>query len=385
MLNFHKVKRIGKVDLSILFVCCCIAGKLALSFVLPDKFLYDSGNILSAVMNTNRVLDSSYMFAVNFYRFFFNIFGLQNTYSWSLFWGLVFDFSIFIYINKFFPNTIPFTYAVLFLLFSTLWNIYTFLMSKDLIIFLLIAISLGLISKSNNRFPFIFISLIISFVGYYFKSYYFFILAIFLLLSLLAKVLIIRKSNKLKSVNIWLFLLLSTALFFVFVVAIRFISRTNYLSIINARENVNLSRIGSVDAQSMINDLFSNSSSAGALLNIFVALLRIVFPIELVFKGNALYIAFFVLQVLIDLYLIFLMKMSISCNSKKFLLFSILIISYLLVSSTFEPDFGSFLRHEVSFVGPVLISSASMINKLKLKNKKDCALLLLGLSNASLA
>jgi len=98
--------------------------------------------------------------------------------------------------------------------------------------------------------------------------------------------------------------------------------------------------------------------------NYFINLVRVLFPIELIFKGVK-YIPFILYQIYITISLI--KKVSKIRNSEytnRDTLLLAIFIAYLLVASLYEPDFGSFIRHE---------STLSFIMfDLFLENKKVC-------------
>lgn len=120
------------------------------------------------------------------------------------------------------------------------------------------------------------------------------------------------------------------------------------------RMAVNLARIGSSDANTILLDLFENKKGSIILylVNYGIAAVRMLFPFELIFKG-AQYLPFIVLQLFWDALLLRQIIEAVQCrkngtkHSEQERLLSIM-ISWYLVSFLFEPDFGSFVRHQTA-------------------------------------
>ena len=181
----------------------------------------------------------------------------------------------------------------------------------------------------------------------YFRVYYLIIGSLFIFLSYSGR--IKPTSNKKKSLVRIIF---STIIFMViesYILSI--ISKENYNSLILARERVNIFRIHDLDATSIINNVFPNSNIIYFFINTIINILRILFPIELLFK-SVNYLPFVIYQTYITYTLAIYAKKNIINNKNKVLkkdnidsMFYI-IISFLTVASIFEPDFGSLARHE---------------------------------------
>lgn len=111
--------------------------------------------------------------------------------------------------------------------------------------------------------------------------------------------------------------------------------------IFSVRDVVNQYRIGSLDAKTIILNIFQGDSIALYYMNYLINFFRLLFPIELLFK-NINYVPYVIFQSWFSLKL---------WNLKKILKneYVILLYSYILVSVIFEPDFGSFLRHTIPY------------------------------------
>jgi hypothetical protein len=96
------------------------------------------------------------------------------------------------------------------------------------------------------------------------------------------------------------------------------------------------------DANTLIKNVLTNNSSLiNYIGNYIINLFRMLIPIELVTKG-AIYIIFFFYQLMIS-YILF--NGAKKANKSNLLPFCV-VLSYFLASVTFEPDFGSVVRHE---------------------------------------
>ena len=112
------------------------------------------------------------------------------------------------------------------------------------------------------------------------------------------------------------------------------------------RINLNASRLDSVDAITQINDIFYSNNLLTYTLNYFINLVRVLFPIELIVKGIK-YMPFVIFQVYLSVNILKKLK-NIKYRNKTMKILMSIIVSYILVANLYEPDFGSFIRHEVA-------------------------------------
>lgn len=332
--------------------------------ILPYKYFLDSNHIL-CVMNNKCIADSTYTFTANFFNIF-NIFNFTTLSQWRYLLTIIFLPMTFFLIGK---NKNYDNFDYMFLIASVgLLDIYVFNLSKDIIQFLFFyLIALVLLSKKSNINKLFFISSILLIESLYFRVYYA-LLAILIVCFyfLYNKIIFGKKINK---KSIFKMIAYATILFFVVVFILSCFSSNNYNSIIHARYNVNIGREFDPFAITIVNDpLGYNSNFLIFLGNYIINLFRFLIPIELIVKGPK-YVVFAVYQIVILWYL-YKSKDNIS---KSNLLTYITFISYIIVSVIFEPDFGSFIRHE-STTFPVLlliIQSRCISNRLTNKSKKE--------------
>lgn len=110
--------------------------------------------------------------------------------------------------------------------------------------------------------------------------------------------------------------------------------------VLGVRERVNLGRLESPYARTIIIDWIDRDGIIFLYLNYFINILRLLLPIELLIK-SVKYFPYVVFQIWFTKKL---WNWKIIKNDKVILLYS-----FILISGVFEPDFGSFLRHTVPY------------------------------------
>ena len=107
-------------------------------------------------------------------------------------------------------------------------------------------------------------------------------------------------------------------------------------------------------AASEITPLFPNSNPALLAVDYFIKIFRLMIPIELLFKLKITYLFLLVYQGFLLQFLIRTFKFRDKKRIPTRTIAMYLYIAFLLCSATFEPDFGSWVRHQgVAF--PVIL------------------------------
>ena len=329
--------------LILLLIIEIIFIKLFVYNILPEKYRYDSGHIIE-VMRGKSDADKSYKATADFYNAI-NIFSIDNIYDWNIFIGFFSIIFIVLLIGgkEYNFNQFIFIFCSVFFL-----NIYTFVLGKELIqiIFYLI-IYLIILSKMKEWKKNIAIFTIFIVESFFFRVYYLIIGSIFIFLSYSER----TKSISNKKISLVKLVFFTVVFMVIESYILSIVSKENYNSLVSAREWVNTFRIYSLDAASIINNVFPNSNIIYFFINTIINILRILFPIELLFK-SVNYLPFVIYQIYITYTLSIYAKKNIINNKNKILnknnldsMFYI-IISFLTVASIFEPDFGSLARHE---------------------------------------
>jgi hypothetical protein len=317
---------------------------------LPDKYFYDSTSILNMVNgDTQEYLqrDSTYRATADFYRVM-NVLGFDTLQQWSIALSIIGCLMLMPIVLRL-PNLCLLD-TLLCLTSIALLNIYVFSISKDMIQFIVFYCIAAILNMSNRR-PVLAASsafLLLITEAIFYRSYYLLVAIVFILVVLM--LLKIRsKGGKTKSTlraGFW-FIFEVVLIVLVMLVSMKVIAPNLYDQLVSVRDETGLSRVGSTDAQTVIINLFPGDGIFVSLVNWFVNGLRMMIPIELFFKGKS-YILFIVFQLLIvRLYVRNLGDYGGSVRNARFFGFC-LFTAYVVVSFFFEPDFGSWVRHEVA-------------------------------------
>ncbi len=341
----HRVRRYNVNDILILLVYpISVVAKLFQFLVLPDKYFYDSNAILNLTNNSfleYAVGDGSYIFSAGFFKAI-NIFGFSTLIEWGIFIAFLADIYIISYfrknkINNYFELAVASCF--LFLL-----NIYIFNISKDILQFLFFIVIFNIIKSRKIPALMRHILVVTMFIleSVFFRSYYI-LTAVFYVCAVIGLPYLRRLEKKGFIVT---FLSIGIVIY-VFLFFSSLIVPEQYNELINVRNALNLYRVGNADASTLIlNIVPDNGSLFVYIVNYFINAIRMMLPLELVTKGF-LQIAFMFFQ-LVCTYM-FLRKLKLYYNFSEFDKAKVnVMIAYFLTAFVFEPDFGSFVRHEVA-------------------------------------
>lgn len=325
--------------LIVIIVLETIIVKILQYIVLPPKYFFDSGAILTHSIDGNFNADKSYNFTAKFF-YLINIFNFTTLKEWSYFLASIFTIIICIVIGK--NKKIVLRDEIYILASVGLLNIYVFNISKDIIqffFFFIIFLILKMNKLSNNK-KLIISCIILLLEALFFRVYYAIMAMIMMTIYFVYKKIITKE--KLNKKGVFKVIMIILVLFFAEVFIVQKISPENYNSIINARYSVNIYRENSTDAATIITDLLGkNTNFLKFVLNYIINLIRMLVPIELVLKGIK-YIPFIIYQIYIE----YILYKNCRKLTEKNILWFIVSLSYIMVSVIFEPDFGSFIRHE---------------------------------------
>ncbi|MGG3271376.1 hypothetical protein ABEP16_20920 [Priestia aryabhattai] len=315
---------------------CGMAMVVISKNVLPSKYFIDSQTIreyYTIATSANFDITGGFYYTALFYK----ILGFQHLNS-SIMEGLLNYLiyiacivSIFKYINFNFSKI----GVILFVLWNTLAAVYLGQLTKEII--LLIVITFQLRSIIKNKKMSIFISfLLLGLYAYFFRTYWFLIIFLACVLYIVFR---INKSFNKRTKGL---IILSSMLVIVLILN----STGTYIT--DSRTQVN----EIIDSNTQINNLLVNTSFITDILNWCCAWLILIFPVPLIFKGGVQHFLFFILDVMTVGTLILNMRNKALINSKqKSVLWSLsLIISFSLVQGAFEPDYGSYVKHQVILI-----------------------------------
>jgi len=333
----------NKMTTIVILIPLTIICKILQFTVLPDKYFYDSGRMLSMSTgsNTMKAWGGAYDIVADLFREI-NILNFTTLQEWAYSLAFIFGIILILMLSRIDE---PDNLQLFFIICSIgLLNIYIFNISKDVIqygIFFLMYLVI-----INKRIP-NFIKIIGCFFIFYwestfFRSYYILMGALFIILYGIIKV--IQKRDKPINRNelIGVFSIIFIVMFLLIYFS-QFISYEDYQKLINVRYEV-----PNPGAVSAINNLIDDRGNLALyMVNYIINAVRMMLPVELLLNGP-FYAPFVIYQIMILHYLVLTIK-SLNKNTNEIVVLALsAFLGYLLVSFTFEPDFGSFVRHEAA-------------------------------------
>lgn len=325
------------------FVAMIVAKILVLN--LPGKYFYDNTRIVSMV-NKDGLIPSwtgSYETTANVFTFL-NVLNLRTMTEWSLILGIILTsfVSAFIFIN----TNLDFYQELFWLCCIVLLNIYVFNIGKDSIqfCFFLLAFIFAKM-KASKTIRIVCISILFYIESVYFRSYFVLVAVFFIAISILTFH-IQESTTRIKPISYYLCILLVV---YMFLIASSVLFPEQYDDVANVRAGVNEGREGAADAATLISNLIPGESLPIALVNYPINAIRMLVPLELVFKGVT-YIPFVAFQLFATIYLVWYSKgiLNRTITDSSCILSYAIYLAFLLTSFFFEPDFGSWVRHEMA-------------------------------------
>lgn len=328
--------------------------------ILPAKYYFDNTRILSMVTKSGAMeaWEGSYQTAANIFSFL-DVFKLSTLSQWRILLCAIFMivFALLVlYASG--PNTIEAFYI---LASYVLLNIYVFNIGKDIIqfcIFLVVAIVLVIPSK-KYVWKEIATILILSSESLFFRDYYILVavLVVFSIYVLERLYSSLKKGELLNRVVLARVLFLVLGFVFALMAVLFVASHTMYTQVAAVRYTTNDSRTGSANANSIINDwILPSQRNANPILftlNYLIDAIRMMIPIELLFKG-VIYLPFCFFQTFTVYLLVKAIQSYLNESTRAQRILLSVFIGYFLASVFFEPDFGSWIRHEIA-VFPILL------------------------------
>lgn len=342
MKNFLSSYFERKIEITIVFLILFFSVGIQLFVVpsLPEKYFYDSNKILRTMEylqygGNGNFTDSTFVFIGKIFNTL-NIFDFSEFYQWSILIlpiSSLFNVLFFLKYKKISIYKWIFIYMTL-----ALCNMYIYRISKEIVqVFFWIIIYLIINSKVSEKMKLVLSMLILLTEGYFFRVYYYIIGAALIPIYIFLN--IFKKINVKKAIIV---------LFLGVFIGLNILKIANvgyYNIIINLRTMLNRGRSDSIDAVTIINDVLPNNNVILYICNYFINLLRFIFPFELLFKGKK-YILFIIYQLMLMSFVLF--KIFDNRKDVTTKMYLSLIISYILTSNLFEPDFGSLIRHEIT-------------------------------------
>lgn len=333
-----------KTTLLIFTFVAMIAAKI-LVLNLPGKYFYDNTRIVSMV-NKDGLMPSwtgSYETTANVFTFL-NVLNLRTMVEWSFVLGIILTSlaAVLIFIN----TNLDFYQELFWLCCIILLNIYVFNIGKDSIQFCFFFLAFIFTKMKASRIIRIACITILFYIeSIYFRSYFVLVSVFFIAIAILTFH-IQQSIGRIKPVSYYLCILLVV---YVFLIASSVLFPEQYDDVANVRAGVNEGREGSADAATLISNLIPGESLPIALVNYPINAIRMLLPLELVFKGVT-YIPFVIFQLFATIYFVWYSKgiLNRTITDSSCILAYAVYLAFLLTSFFFEPDFGSWVRHEMA-------------------------------------
>lgn len=328
-----------------------LAAKL-LTMMLPAKYFYDNNRILGMA---NGVLgvdawSGTYETTATLFRTI-NFLDLTSMNQWSWLLGFIMTILVFFMILHI-PE--PDIVQTVFLLACVgLLNIYVFNIGKDVIQFaFFFAVYLVLMLPIQNQIVKILLAAgVLYFESKVFREYYILIavlvLAVYCILTAFRHLSKIPSAGRIIGTIVSLYLLVCCVM-----LASMVLMPSEYQQIMEVRYASISGRDTSAAAAgaTIISNWIGGDNTTSLplfLLNYLINAVRMMIPFELAVKGVQ-YLPFFLFQVAVTVYLVHLFgKLDEIDDEVQFLAISVF-LGYVLASVLFEPDFGSWVRHEAA-------------------------------------
>lgn len=337
----------NKLLLATMFILGYVTKIFQYTF-LSITYFTNSYHILSIMQDQNLTF-SIFNDGFNNTAFFFksiNFLRLSTLLDWSIFLTVVFNVIFAGYLLKTkIKNSFEFIMAYFFL---GAMNIYVLNLSKEFIqfiIFLLIYFSVK--SNCHKTVRIILVCGVFMLESQFFREYYILTACFFLALCILMPKILQRKQGFKDIVKL---IVLGFAGLYIFLVLCEMIMPSEYQTLVNVRAGFMFTYR---NARTLIENYIASSSDSKLLflLNYFINFIRVLFPFELITKG-VYYWPFCIFQFLCTYKLIqnIIGYKSLADTDK---IYMNIMIAYYITSVFFEPDFGTFIRHEIA-TAPVL-------------------------------
>lgn len=281
-----------------------------------------------------------------------NIFHLRNYVDWEIYISILANSIVLLVLTQL-KQVLRIYQWLLVIMTIAVLNIFSFCLAKEPIqmcYFLLIFLVLN--TKWDYKYKCIGIYACILFSCMTFRTYYILIL-MFMIASQCGCNWILKRVNGIGK-RIIVFIIGITLFCFVFLSCAYAFSPENYESIYNARVHTRSIEM----ANTGIKNWLPTDNVFMFTLNWITVVLRLLLPLELLPMGPK-YWLFVVYQLIITIFVLRALK-KINQNSKNVNLALFVYLGFLLGSATFEPDFGSWVRHE-SVCFPVLFAMSDII------------------------
>lgn len=336
-------------------LCCSIISLFLQVFkfnIFPPKYFYDTNVVLRLMTDTIAVnFQNSYATTAIVFQWMNQWFPMDSQlYGGLVLWALFILPTLWIAICYMKPT---WEHYILFAAYTVLLPIFVWNVQKEAMQYAFFLLLLGVASrKTENNVVDALLVILLLIWSILFRSYYLIVAAATAFFLILAKMPWQKWTCETKQhVVVGLALVMFGCLIFMYI-----FWPDGVHQLFNGRMSVNAYRDADPDANTIILDLVQNKNRRLFLylLNYFFASVRMMIPLELIFKGLQ-YWPFVLMQIFWTALILTALKKLLlgKCSNVPQKRFLCITLSWYLVSFLFEPDFGSFVRHQTG-VYPVL-------------------------------
>ena len=278
--------------------------------------------------------------------------GFTTYQTWEVYLTILYNILIFICVRHFFQRNPYAGWKENFFVYLNvaILNIFCLNLAKEpyqMVFFFLMALAISIPKTYNQKCISLLIALVITVL--YSRKYFGLVLMYFLILNFLIDKLFknggnIRLNDKKGKRKLYGKLLLLVLLFgvlhFFFMSYLQTDNEDTYNEMVYANSR------DWTPAASEITPLFPNSNPALLAVDYFIKIFRLMIPIELLFKLKVTYLFLLVYQGFLLQFLIRTFRFRDKKRNPTRTIAMYLYIAFLLCSATFEPDYGSWIRHQ---------------------------------------
>ena len=312
-----------------------------------DRILYETGGLKSFV-------DTGISDAVGNASVFFrwiNIFNIETTVGFEIYISIILNFILLLLIFKCTKKLELWQFTFLFISVIVL-NIWDFCLAKEPVqlIFFLIIYYIIVSKKLKIKTKYLLTILVLFTTVMYYRIYYILIIAFLMIIALLCDKWLI-KQEKLNLKKVIILLAILAFFYYIMLNTIKLIDIGAYNELLRVR-----TRSGLANTQ-MLN-IFKSGNLGIFTVDYFLMIFRMLFPVELIPMGVK-YLPYVAYQIIISLLIIKnIIHIKEENPSQRLALY--LYLAFLLSSATFEPDFGSWVRHEAA-IFPILVIATKVV------------------------
>lgn len=349
----------------LLLVPIAIIAKMIEHLLLPAKYFNDSTRMLNMMAGNDSVQAWGGSYEVTTELFSnINVFNFTTLLQWSMLIGIIFNILLIIAFIK--MKYIDMVQSIFALMCVGLCNIYVFNLGKDIIQFTFFVMCFVIIcfNKFPNWLKVVGCVAIFYWESTFFRSYYIIMAAFTIGIYIILKV--IRHNRiRLNFKKITLVIAILFLLMYAFLNIARVAMPKEYNEILHCKDDS--TQLG---AASVIKDKIEFGEDVNLyMLNYIINSVRMLFPVELV-SGGVFYLPFLVFQVLLLYYMYKNIKEVHQISDNNVIALSVF-IAFFMGSVLFEPDFGSFARHEAAAFPVIILFALDNVAILKTSDIED--------------